>query len=117
MTRRAAWPAVFLMGVLMCVCPDWAPAEDVKPVFQYSANGTRNTRPFTVQDRWELQWDAKGGKLAIFLFTADGERQGVLPIVTQEKSGSGASYYPKGGSYYLKVVTEGDWNITVVQVP
>lgn len=46
MTCRAAWPAVFLMGVLMCVCPDWAPAEDVKPVFQHSANGTRNTRPF-----------------------------------------------------------------------
>lgn len=86
-------------------------------VFSQAANGTRNTRPFTVQDRWELQWQATGEKLAIFLFTADGQPRGMLPIVTQSKPGSDRSYYPKGGGYYLKVVTDGDWTIRVVQVP
>jgi hypothetical protein len=92
-------------------------AAEERTVYTQSANGTRNTRPFTVQDRWELRWSAKGEKLAIFLYTADGEPRGFLPIVTQDKPGGDRSYYPKGGEYYLKVLTEGDWTVTIVQLP
>ena len=107
--------AIMVVIVMNLAAPVWAAEEQV--VFSQSANGTRNTRPFSVADRWELRWDVKGSTLAIFLFGADGERKGVLPIVTQNKPGSSNSYYPMAGSYYLKVVTEGDWTITVVQLP
>lgn len=103
--------------LLCCVITTAVLAANEQIVFTHSANGTRNTRPFTVTDRWELRWDTKGEKLAIFLFTADGESQGMLPMVTQNKPGSDSSYYPKAGSYYLKVVTDGDWTVTVVQLP
>lgn len=103
------------MLALLWFAPAWS--ADEQAVFTQSANGTRNTRPFTVKDRWELQWETKGEKLAIFLFTSDGEPRGMLPIVTQDKPGSDRSYYPKGGAYYLKIVTNSDWTITVVQLP
>ena len=102
---------------IMVGVPSVSSAMAEENVFTQSANGTRNTKPFTVKDRWELRWDAKGQKLAVFLFTAEGERQGVLPMVTQDKPGADSSYYPKAGSYYLKVVTDGDWTISVVQLP
>jgi hypothetical protein len=102
---------------LICLLPATSWAADEQVIFTQSANGTRNTRPFTVADRWELRWDVNGPTLAVFLFTADGERQGILPIITQDKPGSDSSYYPKAGSYYLKVMTDGDWTITVVQLP
>lgn len=92
-------------------------AANEQVIFSQSANGTRNTRPFTVNDRWELRWDVKGPKLTVYLFTAAGEAQGMLPIVTQDKPGSSSSYYPKGGSYYLKVITDSEWTISVVQLP
>lgn len=106
-----------LITVLLCLVSTVALAADEQVVFTQAANGTRNTRPFTVADRWELRWDVKGPKLSIFLFMADGERQGLLPIVTQDKAGTGSSYYPKAGSYYLKVLADGDWTISVVQLP
>jgi hypothetical protein len=34
-------------------------AGDAQVVQQVSANGQRNLRPFTVKDKWEIQWDAK----------------------------------------------------------
>lgn len=104
-----------LLASLLLLSPSSSADEQV--VFTQSANGTRNTRPFTVKDRWELQWETKGERLAIFLFTSEGEPRGMLPIVTQDKPGSDRSYYPKGGAYYLKIVTNSDWTITVVQLP
>lgn len=92
-------------------------AADEQVVFTQSANGTRNTRPFTVADRWELRWDVKGPKLTIYLYTSDGDPRGLLPIVTQDKPGASSSYYPKAGSYYLKVIADGDWTVSVVQLP
>jgi hypothetical protein len=92
-------------------------AVDERTIQETSANGTRNTRPFTVQDRWELQWDAKGESFLVMLFTDTGERQGLLPIVRQEGPGKGESFYPKGGSYYLKILAKGDWTVRVVQLP
>ncbi|ULA62939.1 MAG: exported protein of unknown function [Nitrospira sp.] len=109
------WKVALLCIALLSAAPSWAAEEHV--IVTKSANGTRNTRPFTVQDRWELRWDAKGQKFAIYLFTADGERQGLLPIVTQDKPGADSSYYPKAGEYYLKIVSDGDWTVTVVQLP
>ena len=106
-----------LGAILLCLVTSLSVAAEELAVFSQSANGTRNTRPFTVADRWELRWDTKGTKLVVYLFTADGEAQGLLPMVTQDKPGASSSYYPKAGSYYLKVIADGDWTISVVQLP
>ena len=112
----SSWRVVLVgLSILLGSWPCWAADEQV--VFTQSANGTRNTRPFTVEDRWELRWDIKSSNLTVYLFTANGDPKGVFPIVTQSKPGASSSYYPKAGSYYLKVITEGDWTITVVQLP
>ena len=44
---------------------------------------------------------------------------GNLPNVgaSQTGPGTGSSYQPKGGSFYLNVAATGDWTVTVVQLP
>jgi hypothetical protein len=90
-------------------------AGDGQVIQQVSANGQRNLRPFTVKDKWELQWDSKGSMLAITVYKADGTLFDVGPM--QNKPGSGSSYQPKGGNYYLQVSGSGEWTVTVVQLP
>lgn len=67
-----------------------------------SANGSRNLRPFTVKDGWELRWDAKGDRFSASLYSPNGEP--VDSLASQHKPGSGSSFYPKGGTYYLSVL-------------
>jgi hypothetical protein len=82
-------------------------------VKEFSGSGGKNTRPFTVKDGWEIQWDAKGDIFQLFLYTANGDMEGVP--ANQQGSGKGSSYQAKGGSYYLQVNAIGNWAIKVVQ--
>ncbi len=88
------------------------PQDTVLQVF--SGSGGRNTRPFTVKDGWEIQWDASGDVFQLFLNRADGETLGVA--ANQQGSGRGASYQAKGGQYYLQVNSVGNWTIKIVQI-
>ncbi len=88
-------------------------AEEV--LQQESANGSRNLRPFTVKDGWELRWDAKGDRFTVTLYASNGTP--VDSLASQHKPGAGSSYHPKGGTYYLSIISSGDWAVTVVQLP
>lgn len=90
-------------------------AEDGQVIQQVSANGQRNLRPFTVKDKWEIQWNSKGELLSISIYKPDGELFSAGAM--QQNPGSGSSYQPKGGEYYLHVSGMGDWTVTVVQLP
>ena len=103
--RILTFGAVFFVG---CVI-----AQDTA-VQTLSGTGKKNTRPFTVQNGWEIQWDARGDIFGLCLFRADGEIES-LPAF-QTKPGKGASYQAKGGTYYLEVNAAGDWTIKIVQV-
>lgn len=93
-----------------------AAASEETIVQQVSANGTRSLRPFTVQDQWELRWDLKGQSIEVYLKQLDGEFVALTPIASQKKPGPGSTFYPKGGSFYLRIIAEGDWTTTVVQL-
>jgi hypothetical protein len=99
--------------LMMFAAPVWA-AEDTI-VQQLSANGSRNTRPFTVRDRWEIRWDNKGPMLNITVRSADGKALGGGAFATAP--GVGQSFEPKGGTYYLDISGSGEWTVTVVQLP
>lgn len=88
-------------------------AEEV--ILKEAANGTRNLRPFTVKDGWELRWDATGDHFSAWIFSQNGDP--VDSLAKQRKPGSGSSYYPKGGTYHLRINAVGDWTVTVVQLP
>ena len=82
-------------------------------VKEFSGSGGKNTRPFTVKNGWEIQWDAKGDIFQLYLYTANGDMAGVP--ANQQGSGKGSSYQAKGGQYYLQVNAIGNWAIKVVQ--
>ena len=79
----------------------------------FSGSGGKNTRPFSVSDGWEIQWDARGGIFQLYLYRGDGEIEGVP--ANQQGAGKGASYQAKGGQYYLQVNAIGNWTIKIVQ--
>jgi len=84
-------------------------------VFKESASGSRNLRPFTVQDGWEVRWDSTD-RLSIWLNDPKGNP--ITEAGSQPKAGSGQSYQAKGGTYFLSVIGGAStWTITVVQLP
>lgn len=91
------------------------PASAEEVVQQAAASGTRNLRPFTVKDGWELRWTASGPIFTVILHAPNGDP--VDTIAVQTKPGPGATYYPTGGTYYLQISGAGDWSISVVQLP
>ena len=93
----------------------FAEVAEEQVVQETSGNGTRNLRPFKVRDHWEIRWHAKDGDIAIFITNPN---SGVpQQAAGQDKPGSGSSYQPKGGTYFLRVVATGDWTVTIVQLP
>ena len=92
-----------------------AAAGDGQVIQKVSANGQRNLHPFTVKDKWEIQWESKGSLLSITIYKADGSVFDPGPM--QNGPGSGSSYQPKGGDYYLGIGGTGEWTVTVVQLP
>jgi len=83
-------------------------------VTSFQGSGGKNTRPFTVQKGWEIQWDSNGDIFQLYLYTADGNLEGVP--ANQQGAGKGSSYQAKGGKYYLQVNALGAWKINIVQV-
>ncbi len=108
--------SICLVGFSLCAAtPVALSAEPAQVLLKVSANGIRNLRPFTVKDKWEIQWDSKGELLTINIHTPDGTFFGVAGM--QQGPGSGSSYQPKGGDFYLQIIGTGEWTITVVQLP
>lgn len=81
-------------------------------VTTFSGSGGKNTRPFEVDGRWEIQWDAEGSIFQLYLYSADGSLLGVP--ANQQGPGRGSSFQPRGGRYYLQVNAIGAWEIRIV---
>lgn len=81
---------------------------------EFSGSGIQTTRPFTVPDGWEIQWDSTGDLLQIYVYKSDGSLDGIA--ANQMGSGTGSAYQPKGGSFYLTMNAVGNWKVRVVKV-
>ncbi len=88
--------------------------KSTKPnaIASFTGSGGKNTRPFTVPEGWEIQWDAKGDIFQLYLYKADGSMVGVP--ANQQGSGIGSSYQATAGKYYLQVNAVGRWSINIV---
>ena len=72
---------------------------------------------FTVKDRWDIRWQAKGGSVAIWLHDENGKV--IRQAADQSQPGAGSAHESKGGTYYLRLATGGttEWTVTVIQLP
>jgi hypothetical protein len=82
-------------------------------ITRFEGSGQSTTRPFTVPDGWEIQWDA-GDFIQIYVYEAGGELNGIA--ANQQGSGSGSAFQASGGSYYLQMNAMGSWTVRVVDV-
>jgi hypothetical protein len=85
---------------------------------QWSGNGLTTTRPFRVSGPWELQWDSAGNFFQVFLYRAGEVHGQAIPniVANQPGSGSGSSYVPQSGEFYLVVNAIGRWSARAVRV-
>lgn len=103
---------VFFVGVLL-VCSVASAGERV--IKSFSGNGARNVRPFTVRTPWEVQWHSDGPIFQIYVHTGQGKL--IAVAANQQGSGTGSSYQPRGGKYYLQINALGKWKVRVVELP
>ena len=89
-------------------------AEDEQILLRLSGNGAQMSSLFTAKDHWEVRWKTDKG-LSIFTFDSDGNR--IAAIAYAEHPGGGSASQEQGGTYSLKIISEGSWNVTVVQHP
>lgn len=91
-------------------------------VITFSGSGTKTTRPFTVSNGWEIQWEYDAGNqfdgighFSIILHNESGEI--VDFVANQISSGSSSFYHPQGGKYYLEINSvPGNYRVKIKQV-
>ena len=81
---------------------------------KYGGNGRKITRPFRTSGPWEVQWQNDGAGFAIWLHASDGERLDLL--ANEASAGSGSSFVPTAGSYYLDISGSDLWIVRVVEI-
>ncbi len=103
-----------LGSILLCLVASLNVAAEEPVVFTQSANGSRALRPFTVKDHWETRWSSTK---EITVWKLDREGEPLERLAHTTIPGTGATYQAKGGTFSLKIVSQGEWTITVVQLP
>lgn len=77
----------------------------------FSGSGLHDTRPFTTQGPWEIQWKAVK-KINIYV----NDENGLAVPVAMMQTGKGSSYQPKAGQYSLTIQSMGPWKIRIISV-
>lgn len=108
-----AWSSAFSEPEQVSPPPQLTGQETV--VHSFTGKTVTTTRPFTVEDQWEVQWDNKTREyFGIILYQSDGKR--VKKLAGQTHQGAGASYQPQGGAYYLEIEGRDEWQVDIVQL-
>lgn len=105
-----------IIGMLYCglILAGTVFAGDEQVLLRFSAKGAQMSPLFTTKDHWEVRWKSDEG-LSIFTFDRDGNR--IAAIAYAAHAGGGSASQEQGGTYSLKIISEGSWNVTVVQHP
>jgi hypothetical protein len=80
-------------------------------ILKFSGSGLHDTRPFTTQGPWEIQWEAEN-KINIYV----NDENGFAVPVAMLQTGKGSSYQSKSGKYSLTIQSMGPWKIKIVSV-
>jgi hypothetical protein len=76
--------------------------------------GTVTTEVFQTTGPWRLKWDFQGSGLKVFVHHADTSKAVGEPI-RQALNGSGVITMEKAGRFYLKIISVGDYKLSVIQ--
>lgn len=94
--------------------PEEGELEDGQVLATFSDNTSTTTRPVTLPNSWELQWEYEGEGNFIIWVHDDGDYPDLA--ANHIGSGSGAHYEPQGGEYYFDVTASDTWQIIIVNV-
>lgn len=95
------------------------PPQRAKTVLKVSGNGDKTTDTFTVSGKWQITYTVEPSDVVVFGFFVypEGESQIYADSVSVDKAGTDTTVEHTGGTYYIKVISAGPWNITVTDLP
>ncbi len=90
-------------------------AETIITTFE--GNGDQATAEFTVQENWEIRWEADTDESleAIAWQTADNQGSMIMKMHRRPLRTQGRVNIAPPGTYHLEVTGIGDWKMTIVQ--
>lgn len=109
-----------LRSLLCCLAllllPSFADSADQSEqiILKESANGSRSLQLFKVQNKWEVRWESSAD---ITIWLKDKKGDPVKRLASTKKGGSGFAFHHTSGTYFLMITAEGDWTVTVIQLP
>jgi hypothetical protein len=104
-----------ILGALAIVIAHPARSADGDVIAEFSGAGGANTLPFRATGPWKIVWTCTA-EISINAETSDGQHSELL--VWAAPPGSGTSYWPQPGTYFLKITTlHGRWQIKVIAAP
>jgi len=105
---------LFLLVLVIGGIIGWSVYTKKYPAERFYGVGPSDTRPFTVQDKWELSW-ACAGPIKISLKPTD--KRHPLLIVNATSPTMTSAYQTTGGEYTLQIESSWPWEVSVVDVP
>jgi len=99
-----------------------ATATPSNVVLSVSGNGEKTTAAFTVRGAWELSWTCHDGAhdFAVEIYNTAPDAVGgdeVSYTCPDSGIGSDSSIYHNGGTYYLDIISNVYWTVTVIDLP
>jgi hypothetical protein len=115
--RKPVLPGLaIILLVTVTLLPVFGAEEQV--IQQASASESRILDPFTVNGPWEARWQTRGPRFMLVIHEqAHPNQAGEATVVSITGSGTGSSSRSRGGKFYLEITAQGDWRVSVVQLP
>jgi hypothetical protein len=103
---------VLLVGAyLVLLGPLRAGGPSGGTVLKISGSGNDVSRHFTARSGWQIEWENTG---SYFSFTIHGDVE-FGQVITQNGPGNGITAPVPTGNFFIEVVAQGPWSLTVTQ--
>jgi hypothetical protein len=122
-SRRRGVPMVWVVGAILIALvlvgisfiavfhPGRVGGEPGSSVVEMSGDGNKVSTHFDARSGWSIQWQNTG---TYFSYTIHGDTE-FGQVITQNGPGNGITSPVPTGNFFIEVVAQGPWTITVIQ--
>lgn len=102
---------VVALGYWFLVGPGRPGSESGSTIVEMSGDGNKVSEQFYARRGWSIEWENTG---QYFSYTIHGDVE-FGQVITQNGPGSGITSPVPVGDFFIEVVAQGPWSITVIQ--
>ncbi len=96
------------------ICQDGSSGGNTGVIAKFTGNSNMQTRTFTTNGPFKVQWNATGNGLFIIELKAFDDPLLNDQLVSDDAPARSSAYRPNAGEYYLDITATGNWEIDIV---